>query len=135
ITSDDASQPSITVTLLGERRRQALATPAQLDFGQVDVGSSSDKTLLLENRTTLPMRIDQLVIPPPFKIVSPAPPIILQPGQQVTVTVRFTPADSLDANATLVAHHDQPCTDSTLIPVTGRGHILHVGAVVAAVPD
>ncbi len=47
IQTDDAAQPLVVVTLIGERRRQALSTPNQIDFGRVEVGTPVEETLTL----------------------------------------------------------------------------------------
>lgn len=134
ILTDDAAQPVIRVALIGERRRQALATPRQLDFGRVLVGTTAEDTLTLENRTTAPMQITALDIAPPFVIASPSTPLTIQPGDSIKVIIRFTPTDSNDVTATLVARQSTPCPDSTMIPVTGRGRIILVGGAEIEIP-
>jgi hypothetical protein len=127
IRTDDPAQPVIRVALVGERRRQALATPRQIDFGTVVVGDAPVDTLTLENRTNAPMLITALDIAAPFSVVGPTPPLTIAAGDSVHVIIRFTPADSGAFTGTLIARQGSPCPDSTLIPVAGRGKIVQVG--------
>jgi hypothetical protein len=129
IVSNDPNRPSLVVTLIGERRRQAIQSPASIDFGSVDVGTFAEQDLVLYNRSDAPLRIDALPISAPFTIVSPTTlPITIPPAPgSVTIRVRFTPVDSLPASSDLVAHYTEPCVDSTVVPVRGQGKILAVG--------
>lgn len=127
IYTSDPAQPIVRVNLIGERRHQSLATPTQLQFGLVEVGTSTTQTLTLENRTAVPMRITQLRLPAPFTIDSPALPVVIGPFDSVKVVVRFTPTDTNAVAATLTAVQDAPCPDSTLIPLDGRGKVTPVG--------
>ncbi|MEO5930463.1 MAG: choice-of-anchor D domain-containing protein, partial [Candidatus Kapaibacterium sp.] len=135
IRSDDAAQPSIVVSLIGERRRQALSTPNQLDFGRVDVGTTVLDTLTLENRTSAPMRIESFTLGAPFVIVSPLGALTIAPFDSVKVVVRFAPADSNAAASTLVGIASSPCVDTTRVSVTGRGRIQQIGIATILIPD
>ncbi|HVK40097.1 MAG TPA: choice-of-anchor D domain-containing protein [Candidatus Kapabacteria bacterium] len=136
VRSDDPNRRDITVRLVGERRRQAIQMPAALDFGQVDVGTTSaPQTLTLYNRTDAPLR-GRLTISGPYRIVSPLGPITIPPSPgSIDVTVEFTPVDSNDAPGTLIAYYDEPCADSTVIPITGRGRIIAIGSAAVVIPD
>ncbi len=134
IYSSDLAQPIVRVTLVGERRRQSLATPTQLDFGTVEANTSVLDTVTLENRTAAPMQLTALDVPAPFVIVSPSPlPVVIGPLDSIKVVVRFTPVDSVAYNATLVARQSQPCADSTLIAVAGKGKVTPVGLAEVAI--
>lgn len=138
IRTDDLAQPLITVRLIGERRRQLLATPLSLDFGRVVVGTTVEDTVTLENRTSVPLQIASFSVPPPFQIVGfipgGAPPLMLQPGDSILVRISFTPVDSSQVSADLVAAETLPCVDTTRIAVTGSGKIIRDGRVSIVIP-
>lgn len=138
ITTDDPAQPVIRVSLLGERRRQFLATPVQLDFGRVDVGTSREDTVTLDNRTGAPLTVSSLQIPPPFAIVGTIPPTTfpttLAPGDSIRVRVRYTPTNTSSVATELLAMQSSPCPDTTRVAVRGRGHIPQQGRADISVP-
>jgi hypothetical protein len=136
VSSNDATQSTIQVALIGERRQQVLATPVELDFGRVEVGQTVEKTVTLENRTADPLTIDQLTLPAPFVIIDPIiPPARTIPsGGTITVRVSFTPVDTNLAEQTMVASQTSPCTDATSVPVRGQGKITAQGAVTVSIP-
>jgi hypothetical protein len=135
VQTSDASQPSIAVQLIGERRTQLLATPVQLNFGRVLVGTSQDLPLLLENRTTVPLRLEKLIVPPPFQVIGFTPPVDIPALGSITVTVRFTPTDTNYVAATLIAAEGSPCIDTARIPVTGQGKIIQQGFTAIDISD
>ncbi len=139
ITTDDPAQPLIRVSLLGERRRQFLATPVQLDFGRVDVGTVKEDTVTLDNRTGAPLVVSSLQITPPFSVVGTIPPggfpRTLAPGDSIRVRVLYTPTDTSSANAELLAVQSQPCPDTTRVQVQGRGHIPQQGTASIVIPS
>jgi hypothetical protein len=134
IVSDDPNRPLILVTLIGERRSQALATPAALDFGRVTVGTSATLDVTIESRTPGPLLISGFRIAPPFQVISPTPPVTIPPFGSITVRVQFTPTDTLPVAATLIVDHTEPCTDSTVIPVTGEGKMIRTAIMTIEVP-
>ncbi|MBS1911805.1 MAG: choice-of-anchor D domain-containing protein [Bacteroidetes bacterium] len=133
IYTSDIAQPVVAVALIGERRKQSLATPTQLSFGRVEVGTTSDLTLTLENRTQAPLNITSFDLGAPYTVVSPQPPISVSPMDSIHLVIRFTPTDSLPAPTTLIVRESFPCTDSTLIPIDGQGKITPVGGATIAI--
>jgi hypothetical protein len=68
---------------------------ASLDFGTVVVGSSKNMTDTLTNGTGMSVAISSAAVSDPeFKVVSPSFPIVLNPGQTVTLMLSFTPSAS-----------------------------------------
>lgn len=136
ITSDDATRDSVVVTLIGERRRQVLQSPVAMDFGTVTVGQFGTQDVFLYNRATVPLTIDRFTISPPYSVDSPTTPVDIPaaPGF-ITVRVRYTPTDSVQSDARLVAHYSIPCVDSVEVNVTGRGKVILVGQADLVIPD
>jgi len=137
ITTDDPAQPTIRVTLIGERRRQFLATPVQLDFGRIDVGTTREDTVTLENRTGAPLTVSALLVPAPYSIVGTIPPrtfpTVLAQGDSIRVRVLYTPTDTARADAELIAVQTSPCADTTRVAVTGRARIPQQGTATIAI--
>jgi len=135
IQTDDAAQPLVVVTLIGERRRQALSTPNRIDFGRVAVGTPVEETLTLENRTDTPMRIESLTIPQPFTIVDPVAPLTVPPFDSIIIRIRFVPTDTSAMAVNMLAVQSTPCADTTQVPVTGQGIIIRTGGATIAISD
>lgn len=64
-------------------------TPAQLNFGNIDVGVSSDMTFMIENLGDSVLN-GTASVPPPFSIVG-NPVYAINAGQSQALTVRFSP--------------------------------------------
>jgi hypothetical protein len=77
-----------------------------LTFGRVLVGTSRDTSFLITNRGTAPLIINSISVVPPgnvFLVTSPISfPDTLNPGQSVTVRVRFAPQGAETYSARLV---------------------------------
>lgn len=134
ITTDDNTGPEITIDLVGERRRQVLTTPNNLDFGRVEVGESDTMLVTLENRTTDSLMLDDLSIAPPFELLDQPTPILIPPLDSIKVRVRFSPTDSTKQETPLVAAESRPCVDTTRLIVKGQGKITPVGTVEIVIP-
>lgn len=136
VQSNDATRPSMIVTLLGERRRQVLQSPANVNFGIVDVGQSDVQDVFLYNRSDVPLTIDSYTISPPYSVDSPTFPVTIPPSPgSITVRIRYTPTDSVQSDAQFIAHYSDPCIDSVIVDITGRGRVILVGSAELAIPD
>ena len=74
----------------GSSAAQITATPAELDFGDVDIGTSADLAVTIKNVGTDPLEGSAGGLGAPYSIVGLAD-YNLAPGASTTVTVRFTP--------------------------------------------
>ncbi|MFH1811625.1 MAG: choice-of-anchor D domain-containing protein [Pseudomonadota bacterium] len=123
--SDDPERQVVRVPLTGRSVPSAsLSVASPLDFGVVEVGQASVRTTTVHNgggmaaTITSPERFefgDQ-----GFSLVSPVLPQIVQPGQQVTFTLRFAPANAGDKGDNLFLDHDAAGSPLT-VGMTGRG--------------
>ena len=90
-------------------------TPAECDFGEVEVGQWSERTFTVENTGDATLE-GEASVPAPFSIVSGGA-YGLAPGAQQAVTVRFTPP-AVGAYAETVTFTG---ADGATGPVTGEG--------------
>lgn len=127
VVTDDPLDTAIVIDLIGERRRQMRPTPSRLDFGLVEVTTTGEKRLVLENRTDHSVVIDRLTIDPPFEVVSPTGSVVVPPWDSVLVVVRMSASDTSSQISELVAWQSSPCIDTTVVPTTAQGGIVAVG--------
>ena len=104
---------------------QAMAQPrlvlntSLVDFGNVTVGQTATRTLLLTNGGTDTLRIADINSAGPQFVAYPKT-MTIPPGGSFIDTLRFTPASSGKATADLTIASNDP-DSPTLIPVTGFG--------------
>lgn len=83
------------------------ATPAVLEFGAPPFGGQADRALQLRNRSTVStVTYTSASLPPDVRVVSPALPCPVAPGEAVSFTLRWSPWTSMaprDTTATLNA--------------------------------
>jgi hypothetical protein len=123
-TDVDGVQRSVEVELTGEGSppTQNLAfDPASIDFGEVEVGSTGDATLVLSNSGSLDLVINDVTADVPFSITTEnCAGATLQPGATCTVDLSFAPtvagafADTIDIGST---DPDSP----EAVPIAGAG--------------
>ena len=125
------------VIAFGENRSQAVnlpiagvtpppsqidVSPAGLDFGDVNVGSSANATLTIRNTGAGSLTVNSLNIDSArFAVTSPSAPFTVAPGGQQTVTVRFQPATAGRVTAAVLIGSDDPVNTTETIPVVGNG--------------
>lgn len=95
-------------------------------FGTVEVSDTISQTILVENVSFLPVRLDSLTIPQGFTIVSmsKAIPTVMAPRDSILVRVRFKPDSAKTYNGMIKAYSDYPCPISEQGSLTGRGIII-----------
>ncbi len=96
----------------------------QLDFGTVVVGRSKTLNAILLNRTAFGVRItDATIGSPEFKIVAPAIPFSIRPGQMINLQVQYTPQGAGSSTATAAV--------ATTAPQNSASFAMSAQAVVA----
>ncbi|MEP1471610.1 MAG: choice-of-anchor D domain-containing protein [Halieaceae bacterium] len=126
IASNDAASPaSIPLAGIGEEPAALQASPANLNFGEVDLGSSSDLPVTLTN-TGGP--VTSVVInsvaanAADYTVVSDAcSGQTLAGGASCALTVRFTPSVPGPDNASLVLQHSLTASSPTNVGLVGSG--------------
>jgi len=77
-----------------------VVTP-QVDFGTVVVGRSKILSATILNRTAFGVRVaDATIGSPEFKVISPALPFSIRPGQAVSFQIQYTPQSAGSSSAT-----------------------------------
>lgn len=105
---------------------QLAVTPdGSIGFGDVPLGGSSDTALTLTNEGSAPLTIeDWSSLPDPFNISGdcPEPPFTLQPDENCTLVITFSPEDPGDYEQVLeLGFDDGSGASSTQLSVSGRG--------------
>lgn len=99
--------------------------PESVDFGDVVVGSSVAKQITVMNTGTENLRIHSLQIsgdnPEQFAIENDISGQTIEPGQSVTLTVKFSPTSSGTKNAVLTIPSNDPDEGEVNITLTGKG--------------
>jgi hypothetical protein len=80
-------------TLLSEPYLQLTVEPSSIDFGSVDIASTSEQTMAITNSGNATLIIGQIIGPPePFAIViDSCSSSVLDTNSFCTITLRFTP--------------------------------------------
>ena len=90
-----------------------VVTP-QLNFGTVVVGRSKTLNATILNRTAFGVQItDATIGSPEFKIVSPAMPFSIRPGQSISLQIQFTPQSAGSPSATVAVATTAPENSAT----------------------
>ena len=100
--SDKGSPTGPTPT---PQQSKIIGLEADLAFGDVEVGKSLDRQLHVINSGTAPLTISGMTGPEGYS-ASPTSGVV-QPGQFLNVTVRFSPTDARTYNGTLTVNGDQ----------------------------
>jgi hypothetical protein len=126
VDSADPARPSVKVPLKGIAEGPALCVdPSPLDFGQTEVGRSTEKALTLTSCGSAPVVLQQAqfdtLSSPAFTAQSLPAAQTLKPGAKVTVSLKFSPLDSGDSQGALLVPNDgQP---DQFVPLRGNGHM------------
>lgn len=66
-------------------------SPSDLDFGQVELGSFDDRTIIITNEGAISFSGDVSSLCPDFAVVAGGGPFLLSPSESLVVGVRFAP--------------------------------------------
>ncbi|MHA7837852.1 MAG: Ig-like domain-containing protein, partial [bacterium] len=93
------------------------ANPGSLDFGEVSIGDRNDAAVSVRNTGSAPLRVTDLGITGPFRIVPPQSFDLPPAGQARPVIVEFVPVNAGPATGTLTIMSDS----GTSIPIALSG--------------
>ncbi len=113
----------IPVVVRGTRQvRTATASPMELGYMGVAVGSSQSRSTDVRNVLATPLHIAAIVIDPagPFT-PGVKPPLTVDAGRSASIGFRFTPVVQGPVSAVASIITDAPCTDTLRITLTGTG--------------
>ncbi len=122
IVSDASNSPlNIALSGTGVAPGQLSASPTSLSFGNVQIGTSSNKTETLTNTGGTAVNISQAnVTGAAYSVSGLTLPATLAPSQSVAFTVTFAPTAAGSANGTLAIVSDAPGSPLN-IGLTGSG--------------
>jgi hypothetical protein len=112
----------------GIATRATWSGPTELNFGDVTLGTSSTETVAVRNVGLVPQTVSSVVVNtgvtnPGFFLVSTNPPVgdLVLPGNDLSITIRFTPVDE---SLVQTALEIEPSTPRAIaIQLRGRGRI------------
>lgn len=131
----DASRAEWQVQLIGTSVAPKIFITQLTAFGVVEVGDTKQQQLILENTSSLPVRVDSLTIGAGFRIISTSRPIplVLAPRDSIRVIVEFLPSAAQDYSADITAYSSDPCTVVGKGKLSGRGVIIKLESALSLV--
>lgn len=136
ITGDRADAAYINLTLPGNEVYQILArgssvvpkllVPPLTAYGAVEVGWWKRDSILVENISPVPVRVDSVTVPAGYQVLSTSRslPTTLAPRDSLWVQVEFRPTQGQLYNGQIVVHSNEPCAITGNGAITGRGVIV-----------
>jgi Abnormal spindle-like microcephaly-assoc'd, ASPM-SPD-2-Hydin len=139
ISSDDPTQPTLTIPLSGTAVEGAVSgpgspasaaisiTPASLDFGSVAIGQSKDLVVNISNTGNAALNISSLVAlsttsdPSQFGVSGPTAVFNLAPGARSSATVTFKPSATGVQSATVQIGSNDPVQPLVKVALSGIG--------------
>ncbi len=128
IASNDPDEPTYKLSLRGNgvqppaNEPDISITPTSLDFGQVVVGSSTDRTLTISNLGAQTLTVSSLTSSDSaFTVVSPATPFDVAPSADQVVTLRFSPISAVTYSGSLQLNSNDPDEPSLSVSLSGQG--------------
>lgn len=114
-----------TITIVGNAVGISLAAvPPLVDFGIANVGQKVTRTFTVTNKGTAPATVRNWDFRPALldaRVLSPAPPLLLAPGESRDVIVELTPADTGAVRLMLLGAADGSCSDTLRATIDVRG--------------
>ena len=126
VSSAENSPVSLSLTGGGEQALASFTPVTTSAYGLVEVGQFADRTFTFSNTGIVPARnVYALALSAPLSYVSNtcgtvAAPIDLNPGQNCSVTVRYSPTSTAALSSNVVVQSSASNSPSTL-SITGQG--------------
>ncbi|MDH7515224.1 MAG: choice-of-anchor D domain-containing protein [Bacteroidota bacterium] len=123
VVSTERCPTPILVPISGEWVEQRYAAaPRPLVFPSVNVGSSSIRSVSVQNAGGFDAHIAAVTVTPPGEYtVVPGYPSVIQAGHSESIPFRFSPAQEGARNAVACVVFDSPCRDTLCVDLTGTG--------------
>ena len=98
------------------------AAPRALDFGEVALNASVDRTLAIQNTGGQPLQVTGITFSnAQYRLASSGAPFTLAPNTQQNLIVRFTPTVNGAQLGTIILASNDPNTPSITLPLSGFG--------------
>ena len=121
--TDNAIGSPNSISLTGTGTTAAsLSVPASVEFGDVTVGSFGSKTITLVSNGSGAVTIKSIAVAggsfsgPPMAF-----PQVLQPNQQISLKVKFSPKADGDATGNITVSSDSTTNAAAKVPMHGKG--------------
>jgi uncharacterized membrane protein len=130
IETNDPDEGLVTVPLIGMGAGvpEISVSTMSVDFGTVTVGDSATEDATVTNTGNANLTITSVSVTGPDADAFSGPgadtPITLEPGEEVTGEVTFSPTTAGEKTATLRIESDDPAQPATLIALSGTGEAL-----------
>lgn len=122
LTTNDPLQPvlDLPVSLRVERSMRLAAPDEPLEWGEVYVGATVTRDLVLANAGCEPLAVSRLECSD-AQFAVPDSAFVLPPGQNRSLPVTFAPAGTGAQSAELIVHSDDPDHPTAAVPLLGSG--------------
>lgn len=114
----------------GSGTPQIQVVTASIEYGNVQIGSSSTSQLFLNNVGTAPLKIDSLKFSSPAFSSSAVFPVTIQPNQITPLEIKFTPTDPAYYKDSVLIYHNDINFAFSKTKLSGRG--IYVGPVISS---
>ena len=128
IGSNDPITPVVVVGVTGAiPTPQIQVDPSKVDFGHVPVGSSFEQLIAIRNVGDADLHVEalQYVCADPDDLVleleGNVPPVVVPPGEEFDVSIRYTPGEQGDDQGLLTVQSDDPWSPSVHAEQIGTG--------------
>ena len=128
IANDDVDESSVAVSLDGNGTTpppvepEIDVTPLTLDFGDVEIGQTSDLQVTISNSGIADLNVSSLTVDNSlFSIESPSAPIVISPAGSADVTIQFAPDVESSETGTLSINSDDSDEAIVTVALSGNG--------------
>jgi hypothetical protein len=120
--SPSAISLSGTGTTSTGKTSSSLSAPASVDFGDVTVDSQGSKTITLVSNGTAPVTVNSIdVAGASFAGPPEVLPQVLQPNQQMSLKLKFSPKTEGDASGIVTVSSNATTSSKVTVKIHGRG--------------
>lgn len=122
LVTDDPTRSEIDISVSGQGAHPAAAVGATaLDFGEVDVGSSAQKSLIVRNTGPVSLLVWDFQIGSSHYFSSALDSIEIQTADSASLTIIFAPLSGGAINGSLTFDTDDPANPRFTIALSGTG--------------
>ena len=114
------------VQLIGTSATPKIFVTQLTAFGTVEVGDTRRATLIAENTSSLPIRLDSITVGAGYTIIGTSRPlpVVLAPRDSIRIEVEFRPDGARTFDANITVYSNDPCKIQASGKLSGRGVIL-----------
>lgn len=127
-STNNATTPALTARLSAVRTSVIFDAPVFTDYGIVEVNTTKDFVINIQNASIAAVCIDSIVVPPGFTVISTNPviPDSLGSTRIIAITLRFSPTAQIQYDGQLLIYCHCPCAVIESTEVKGLGAVLDI---------